>query len=511
MNVQTRPIQPKGLERAFPWVVLVPFLVGAALAVLGPYWDDAWHTNRGRDSFLIPPHVLIYSGVMIAGSALALWAALNIRQRGLRPALADRSLVLGMVGVLVTLAAAPIDNLWHTSFGRDAVLWSPPHVLGIAGVLGLAVAVLVQAERQLAGRWLPAARALVGGAGLAAATFVVVEYETDVPQFNVRYYLPVLCLATALAFSFIRTAARSRWPATGAAGVHFVLVGLAGLFLLAIGWDAPILPLLILPAALFDLGAERGWSRPIRAAAYVGLTYVLYVPWVNLVYGGVYLGAGAVVTGLPLALASTWLVLVAFDGGRRRLGGAYRSPLRRALVTGALALAAVAAFEGPAWAHDPGEGREVGATHLVATVSGRRAHLAGRIVRAAGCRRFHARDLAARRAHVVLRAPLRMHGCNFSGSMRLSSRGRWFLYADLAEGRRGLESWLPVKTDGREGRFEKRGRSLYLPARSPNTPVKTVATAFLYLGLIAFLLVIARLARQSSWELDSTASARPRH
>jgi hypothetical protein len=33
----------------------------------------------------------------------------------------------------VTILAAPIDDLWHRLFGIDVTLWSPPHLLGLAG------------------------------------------------------------------------------------------------------------------------------------------------------------------------------------------------------------------------------------------------------------------------------------------------------------------------------------------------------------------------------------------
>jgi hypothetical protein len=46
----------------------------------------------------------------------------------------------------VTLAALPIDAAWHAAFGRDAVLWSPPHMLAIFGSLALLVGFLAAAR-----------------------------------------------------------------------------------------------------------------------------------------------------------------------------------------------------------------------------------------------------------------------------------------------------------------------------------------------------------------------------
>jgi hypothetical protein len=36
--------------------------LGGVAAVLGLYWDDAWHTDVGRDTFFAPPHLLLYPG-----------------------------------------------------------------------------------------------------------------------------------------------------------------------------------------------------------------------------------------------------------------------------------------------------------------------------------------------------------------------------------------------------------------------------------------------------------------
>src|SRR4051812_24096359 len=223
-------------DRSLP-IVVCGFFAGALAATLGSYWDDAWHTNRGRDSFLIPPHLCIYAGVLVAGTALAAWAGWQVHTRGTRVLREDRAVVLALLSVGVTLGAAPIDNFWHVSFGRDAVIWSPPHVLGILGLLALSVSLIVLVSSRDA-RWVGPVKAALGGSALTAATFLCVEYETDVPQFSERYYLPVLTLVTLATFVLLGLANPGPWTATKAAVVHFVLVALAAVFLLAVGWDA---------------------------------------------------------------------------------------------------------------------------------------------------------------------------------------------------------------------------------------------------------------------------------
>lgn len=110
-------------------------IAGFLAAITGTYWDDAWHTETGRDSFLIPPHVALYAGIGLSGAALVAWAIVA-RERG-------AALRLGLLGVGVTLASGPVDNAWHEAFGRDAVVWSPPHMLGVAGTIAIAAALLL--------------------------------------------------------------------------------------------------------------------------------------------------------------------------------------------------------------------------------------------------------------------------------------------------------------------------------------------------------------------------------
>jgi hypothetical protein len=134
--------------REMPLAVVGLSFLGALSALAGGYWDDAWHTERGRDEFLIAPHVAIYAGIALAGGALATWVLLRARRHGLRAVLEHKPLALAVVAVGATLASGPIDNAWHEAFGRDAVIWSPPHILGIAGTFALAAAIMVE----LAGR-----------------------------------------------------------------------------------------------------------------------------------------------------------------------------------------------------------------------------------------------------------------------------------------------------------------------------------------------------------------------
>jgi hypothetical protein len=130
---------PRLRRRAALWALLG----GGAVGGIGVGWDVRWHLVVGRDSFWIPPHVMIYASVAAAALvSLGVLVAETLAARGGRPT-AGAVGVLGLVGspglhlawwgLTLTLLAAPIDDVWHRLFGLDVTIWSPPHLLGFAG------------------------------------------------------------------------------------------------------------------------------------------------------------------------------------------------------------------------------------------------------------------------------------------------------------------------------------------------------------------------------------------
>jgi len=113
------------VRRAALWGMLVAKLV----VRWGVGWDIQWHILIGRDSFWIPPHVMTYAGVAaVAGLSFGILAGERLRRIAPSPGFR-----LAAGGVAMTLAAAPVDDLWHRLFGIDPTLWSPPHLMGILG------------------------------------------------------------------------------------------------------------------------------------------------------------------------------------------------------------------------------------------------------------------------------------------------------------------------------------------------------------------------------------------
>ncbi len=150
-------------------------LVAIGLMGLGSAWDVQWHATVGRDTIWIPPHQTVYSGTALAGAlavVMGLRSALLWQASGSLPLPWPHwSLVVGAGSATMT-AAAGIDVLWHRTIG-DALVWSPPHVMGTTGgliILTAATIGLLRAERT---HTVPPALAHASLAGLLGMLLVV--------------------------------------------------------------------------------------------------------------------------------------------------------------------------------------------------------------------------------------------------------------------------------------------------------------------------------------------------
>ncbi|HKB24482.1 MAG TPA: hypothetical protein VKG64_05445, partial [Methylomirabilota bacterium] len=150
----------EGHRPSFPDLAIALAALSGLAGMAGVYLDTAWHRTIGRDSFFILPHLFIYGGGLgVWAAALAAIARASLGREAeiggpvfrLRRLRLPFGFTLTAFGTVVIMAAAPVDDWWHRTFGKDVLIWSPPHLqphlgAGVAAV-GLLFAIAGQRGR----------------------------------------------------------------------------------------------------------------------------------------------------------------------------------------------------------------------------------------------------------------------------------------------------------------------------------------------------------------------------
>jgi hypothetical protein len=197
-------------------------LAAKMLAGWGVRWDIQWHVAIGRDSFWIAPHLMTYAGVtlvVLVSFGVLLWetARSGLRSRPMRLGLAGtRGFHVAAWGIAVTVAAAPIDDLWHRLFGLDVTLWSPPHLLGfLGGAINSLGCLLIAREVYPEGSRARLIALVVSGAWLYGSIHPTLEPAslTAYRYGGVRFHTYAMLAALLLPLALVPTARLSghRW------------------------------------------------------------------------------------------------------------------------------------------------------------------------------------------------------------------------------------------------------------------------------------------------------------
>jgi hypothetical protein len=231
-----------------PWYIWAS-ATAAACIMSGLYWDISWHESIGRDTFWTPAHLLIQFGAVLAGiySAYLIFSTTFSRNPEARAASVN---VLGFRGPLgaficvwggaAMLISAPFDNWWHTAYGLDVKIISPPHTLlamGIAGIMWGSVILILghmnRAEGDLR-RHLQWLLLCAGGFIIVQDMMFKLEYSNRVLMHSAIFYL-VITLGMGVMLEGIGRASGHRWARTAMTGFYTLA------FLLTL-WIFPLFP-----------------------------------------------------------------------------------------------------------------------------------------------------------------------------------------------------------------------------------------------------------------------------
>ena len=166
------------------------FRRGVFLSFLGFCWDLQWQTDVGPDTFFTAPHLVLYGGVAIAGLTCLAMVLLTTTyaRRGADAALAGTVPILGGMfrgplgyitggfGALFFLLYGLMDQWWHTLYGFDVTLVSPPHVGLILSIMVTMAGCLMALAWHVRTAGASGPQRVLAAAGTAFAAAVLVAF-----------------------------------------------------------------------------------------------------------------------------------------------------------------------------------------------------------------------------------------------------------------------------------------------------------------------------------------------
>lgn len=229
-----------------PWFVWASVLSMSCI-VVGLYWDISYHLTVGRDTFWTPAHLLIQLGGVIGGASGA-YLIVSTTLRRSSP-LAARAIgvwgfrgpfgaFLATWGAATMVVSAPFDDWWHSAYGLDVTVLSPPHTVATLGILGVSVGGVLNVVAMLNGatgaqrRRLEAILLAVGAEVVVLVMAVIFEYTLRHNLHRARSYRAVAIVAPLTIVAFACASGR-RWAATTiAAGYMVFMAGMLWIFAL---------------------------------------------------------------------------------------------------------------------------------------------------------------------------------------------------------------------------------------------------------------------------------------
>lgn len=211
-------------------------LLGILLTTFGLSWDVQWHTDVGPDTFFTAPHLMLYSGTAVAGAvslAMVLYSTgvqragrVLPRSVGGTPVRVFGGVFTAPLGYLISgigaasfLLFGVIDLGWHSIYGFDAVLNSPPHVALFLSISITMVGSLILGSAARASSWGKAV-VITSIAVLITFTPIAANALADVP-------LPfdATIASSALVTAILLIVASAEWKRPGGALVVALVLG----------------------------------------------------------------------------------------------------------------------------------------------------------------------------------------------------------------------------------------------------------------------------------------------
>ena len=301
-------------EDNFLLLFLVVLCLYHITARFGLAVDLQWHTDVGRDKLFTPPHIMILAGIIPTSIMLLsyiFWYSFISKQEEkvgfyIGPFIAPTSLWMMVCGLITLVLGGLYDDFWHTSYGIDTTILTPPHVWTFAGGMLVEVATIalaLQMKNRLkenCPKWLDliilgTLWALVYHFHLASANFLDPRvWSFEILNINIIFHF---IFAGATLMIFLPLA--DRWLGkNGSTSLSGLLLGSQLLFLILVPflvstfmtsehfyrpgspnttWAAHCLPWLLLPGLIF-VKKFSSLDNPNSMIGLVILTDVVWLP-----------------------------------------------------------------------------------------------------------------------------------------------------------------------------------------------------------------------------------------
>ncbi|MDQ6706877.1 MAG: hypothetical protein M3Z85_12995 [Acidobacteriota bacterium] len=246
ISLPTRlPARTRAAE--IPWYIWLSALAVTS-AMVGVHWDISWHRSIGRDTFFTPAHVAIYLCGVLAGITCGyLILSTTFGNSPLKEASVNIWGFRGPLGAFISawggfvmLASAPFDDWWHSAYGLDVKILSPPHIVLAVGMIAVEIGALILIQSYRNRAWAVARSRLedlflyVAAMIMVALLVISLELTSKVSMHRGGFYR-VVCMLVPVVLAAASKASGRRWAATITATIYT-------LFLLGFLWILPLFP-----------------------------------------------------------------------------------------------------------------------------------------------------------------------------------------------------------------------------------------------------------------------------
>jgi hypothetical protein len=320
MSTITYSVAPAEVKTTVTSAGTLPFYIYAVVfasfsIVVGLVWDISWHMSIGRDGLFSPPHLATYLGAVIAGlfsgyHVLRLTFAGGTFEK--QSSIRFWKVFYGSLGALfciwgafTMITSAPFDDWWHSTFGLDVQILSPPHTVLLLGMITIQFGAMVSVmalQNRTDGSVKYNKRALawcftLSSGFLLVMLFTIASEYLDRHDMHLRSFYVVGAMLFPLFMVPVSRASTTQWGATYMALVYMVFMAL-------MVWILPLFPaepklgpvlnhithyqsfhfplLLVFPALAIDIINQRVNSHVLLKALFIGVAFVfilLAVQW----------------------------------------------------------------------------------------------------------------------------------------------------------------------------------------------------------------------------------------